>query len=59
MKCPADLVLGCDNTVKCKCGFCITHCICEYLATEQGKKDTEDIERAIKEYKDLLTVKKP
>ncbi len=31
MKCPADIVLGCDEQIECICGFCFEHCICEYL----------------------------
>jgi len=32
MKCPADIVLACDNQPECsRCGFCMEHCICSYL----------------------------
>lgn len=30
MKCPADVVTGCDSEPECDvCGFCMRHCICD------------------------------
>jgi len=45
MKCPADVTIGCDNEVECKCGFCKEHCLCEYYkehSEEEIRIDVDD-----------------